>query len=287
MSSDYFVNGLWPKRRLNLISGASGAGKTRWIVPQLFALLEGKPVLGEPTVPTRVAYVCCDRTAEDARDTMSDLGHDPSKMPIFSFMDNELEWTFTNVVNFVPAGTELVFIEAIAALVPGGSLIDYHSILKLGRHAHRTTRSTGFNFWGSTHTPKLKKGEDFKHTRDNVIGSSAWPGISGTIVHIHENEQGQREVHILPRDSEPRIIVCEFDTSGHLVECNKIIGTVILDLWLSKLEPETVITVEMIMEQAVRTKVSRRTVFRWIDDKVNEGRLLRLTKGTYQVRAKM
>lgn len=287
MATEYFVNGLWPKRRLNLISGASGAGKTRWIVPQLFALLEGRPIMGEPTKPTKVAYVACDRTSEDARDTMSDLGHDPSKMPIFSFMDNELEWTFANVVTFVPPGTELVFIEAIAALVPGGSIIDYHSILKLGRFAHKTTRTTGFNFWGSTHTPKMKKGEDFKHTRDNVIGSSAWPGISGTIVHIVENDQGQREIHILPRDFEPRIITCEFDASGHLVECSKIIGTVIMDMWLNKLEPETLLTTDQIMEQGTRAKVSRRTVFRWIDDKVNEGRLLKVGQGTYQTRARM
>jgi len=242
--------------------------------------------MGEPTKATRVAYVCCDRTSEDARDTMSDLGFDPSRMPIFSFMDNELDWSFANVVNFVPNGTELVFVEAIGALVPGGNMIDYHSILKLGRLVHKTTRSTGFNFWGSTHTPKLKKGEDFKHTRDNVIGSSAWPGISGTIVHIHENDLGQREIHILPRDFEPRTILCEFDASGHLIECNLIVGTVILDGWIKQFKAGTMLTIDQIMEQAVKAKVGRRTVFRWIDDKVNDGLLLRVGKGVYEVRAK-
>lgn len=243
--------------------------------------------MGEPTQPIKVAYVCCDRTSEDAKDTMSDLGHDASRMPVFSFMDNDLDWSFTNVVNFVPSGTNLVFIEAVGALVPGGNMIDYHSVLRLGRLINKTRRSTGFDFWGSTHTPKLKKGEDFKHTRDNVIGSSAWPGIAGTIVHLHENDQGQREVHILTRDDAARVLYYEFDLTGHLVECALIVGTVILDSWLRQLKPGDVTTTEVIMEQAAKAKVSRRTVFRWIDDKVNEGLLLKLGKGLYEVRNKM
>ena len=243
--------------------------------------------MGHQTEPTKVAYVCCDRTSEDAQDTMADLGYDASKIPVFSFMDNDLDWSFTNVVNFVPPGTNLVFIEAVGALVPGGNMIDYHSVLKLGRLVNKTRRSTGFDFWGSTHTPKLKKGEDFKHTRDNVIGSSAWPGIAGTIVHIHENDQGQREIHILTRDDAAQVLYCEFDTTGKLVECSQIIGTVILDSWLRQLKAGTAITTEQVMEQAVRAKVSRRTVFRWIDDKVNEGLLLKLGKGLYEVRDKM
>jgi AAA domain len=287
LPTEHYVPGLWPKHRFNLVSGASGAGKSRWIIPQLFALREGKPIMGEQTKPIKIAYVCCDRTSEDAKDTMSDLGHDASLIPVFSFMDNDLDWSFSNVVNFVPAGTNLVFIEAVGALVPGGNMIDYHSVLRLGRLVNKTRRSTGFDFWGSTHTPKLKKGEDFKHTRDNVIGSSAWPGIAGTIVHIHENDQGQREIHILTRDDAARTLYYEFDLTGHLVECHLIIGTVILDSWLKQFTAGTILTVDQIMEQAAKAKVSRRTVFRWIDDKVNEGLLLRLGKGMYEVRNKM
>jgi len=82
-------------------------------------------------------------------------------------------------------------------------------------------------------------------------------------------------------------LLCEFDMTGHLVECDKIVGTVILDLWLNKLAPETLVSVDQIMEHGLKAKVSRRTVFRWIDDKVNDGRLLRLAQGTYQVRPKM
>lgn len=284
--SDYVKN-LWPKHRLNLISGASGAGKSRWILPQLYALSEGKPVFDEPTQAVKIAYVCCDRTSEDAKDTIADLGFDPGKLPIYSFMDNEMEWSFANVINLVPAGTQLTFIEAIAALVPGGNIIDYHAILRLGRQVHKTRRTSGIDFWGSTHTPKLKRGEDFKHTRDNIIGSGAWAGICGTIVHIHEAESGQREIHILPRNAEPRTLYYEFAESGHLIECNLAVGTAILDIWLKAFKPGSTITTEVVLTQAERSKVSRRTAFRWIDEKVNEGVLLKVTKGVYEVRDKM
>lgn len=284
-SSDDFYTPIWPKRRLNMICGSSGAGKTRYILPQLHALHLGQPINGEPTVPTPVAYICCDRTVDDAKGTMKALDLDPDLLPCFSFMDNDLEWDFKHIVDWLPIGTKLTFIEAIGALVPNGDLINYHNVLKLGRLIHKTRRTTGSDFMGSTHTPKTKKGEDYKHTRDSVLGSSAWPGIAGTIVVIEETEQdsSEREIHILTRDDSAVTLHYEFNQNGHLVERSSA-GVCILDLWLKQIAPGTTIYTAMILDKAKLANIPQRTAYRWVDQKVTDGELLKIAKGQYEVR---
>lgn len=282
--TEYFLEPIWPKRRLNIITGASGAGKSRWILPQLFALIEGKPIQDKPTQTTKVAYVCCDRTVEDAQATITDLGFDPKLLPTTSFMDNTLEWSMTNVSSMLFAGTELCFIEAIAALVPGGDLTNYHSVLKLGRQINAVTKARNISFWGSTHTPKLKKGESYRHTRDNVIGSSAWPGIAGTIIHINEEEDGSRKVDIMLRDGPNDVQHLEFSPAGQLVPFEISFGRVVMDGWLKGLAPGTNLSTAQIEERGEKAKLSRSTIYRWIKEKVQDGWLLDLKHGWYKVR---
>lgn len=284
MSDKHHAENLWPRRRLNLIAGASGAGKTRWITPQLFALIDGKPILGRLTVPTKIAYVACDRTSEDARDTMAALGYDPNKLFIYSFMDNEVEWTFSKVIEVLPEGTQLTFIEAIGALVRGGKINDYHEVLRFGRAVHRARRASGSDFWGSTHVPKLKKDEDFKHTRENILGSAAWAGISGTIVLVDELPTSQRAIHILTRDMAAEKLICEFSPEGHLVESCQAVGRVLMDRWLTGISSETVITFELMQEVGDRYKMSRATVTRWIKEAVSDGRLEHVDRSVYRKR---
>lgn len=241
--------------------------------------------MGQPTVPTKIAYIACDRTSEDAKDTMSDMGLDPSKLFIFSFMDNEIEWSFTKVVEVIPPHTQLTFIEAIGALVSHGKINDYHEVLRFGRAVHRASRISGSDFMGSTHTPKLKRDEDFKHTRENIFGSAAWAGITATIVLMDELENGQRAVHILPRDAPPQKLFYEFTEAGLLVECEQMVGKALMDRWLARIETGTELLTSFMHDVGDRFKLSRATVTRWIGESVEEGRLELLNRGLYKKRA--
>jgi len=283
--TDYFVDPIWPKRRLNIIAGASGAGKSRWILPQLFALIKGTSVLGKPTTPTKVSYVCCDRTIEDAQSTMIDLGLNPEILPTFSFMDNNLQWSMGKVLEMIPQDTELCFVEAIGALVPGGDINNYSSILKLGRICNLTTKTSGISFMGSTHAPKMKAGEAYARTRDNVIGSSAWPGIAATIVHISEEEDNSRTVTILLRDGPTEVQHLEFDAIGKLVPIDAGLGRILMDNWLKGLPSGTDLPTSLIQDQGVKSKLSPRTVSRWINEKVSDGCLLSVKQGWYKSRS--
>lgn len=282
----FFVDGIWPRRRVNLIAGASGAGKTRFMAPQLFALLDGKPILGRSVEKLdRISYVACDRTSEDACDTMSDMGYDPKRLHIYSFMDNEVEWQLNKVVEAVPFHTQLIYIEAIGALVPHGKINDYHEVLRFGRSVNKVIRQTGSEVLGSTHVPKLKKDEGFKHERENIFGAASWAGIAGTIVVVEEQDDERRDIHILTRDGRKEKFTFEFNEQGHLVESSQVLGTYLLDRWLTTIPMGTDLTTAFIQEQGQKYRLGRATVTRWIAGTAENGLLLAVSRGLYTKRS--
>lgn len=289
MATEYFVPSIWPKRRLNLVFGPSGAGKTYWLLPQIYALMAGEPVLGHPTKPVKIAYVCCDRSSEDANETIEKLGFDPRLLPKYSFMDNDDPLGIDSVIRWLPLGTELLVVEAIAGLLPGNGqnkISDYHAIMGFGRIVNRFMRTWGASFWGTTHSPKLKKDEAFLHNRDNALGSALWGGICGTMIEIQYDEKSQqRMIRFMTRHDEPYTEFYEFNDSNRLVSVSEGTANVILNLWLNKITSPEITTAQAI-EMASSHNLSEITAKRWLSEKEDEGRLFRVKRGIYTIRPK-
>lgn len=282
---EYLIDTLWPRKRCNIVAGASGAGKTRLITSWLFHLLDGQPIFGYPTMKLdRIAYICCDRTSEDAMDTMDAMGYDPSRLFIYSFMDNEVEWGLGKVIDVIPPGTQFTFIEAIGALVQHAKINDYHEVLRFGRAVNRAMRTTGSDISGSTHVPKLRQDESFKHTRENIFGAASWAGFAGTIVVIDEQSTGQRQIDILTRDGASERLICEFNDIGRLVESSQVVGRALLDRWLDKIDPGTDFPTSLIQEVGEKFHLGRATITRWIKDCLEDGKLMQLDRGMYRKR---
>lgn len=287
--TEYFSDPIWPKRRLNLIFGPSGAGKTYWLMPQLFALMDGRTLYGKPTRPTKVAYACCDRSVEDASETIVNLGYDPDRLPMFSFMDNEEPLGIQSITKWLPHGTELLVVEAIAGLLPGNSqnkISDYHAVMNFGRAVNRMMRTMGVSFWGTTHSPKCKKDEQFLHNRDNALGSALWGGISGTMIEVQFDEKTQqRMIRFMLRHDEPWTEFYEFNSDHHLVPVSAGTARVILCRWLDKLKIGEELTTSQVIDKAAEVRLSEPTAKRWISEMEDEGRLFRVERGTYLIRA--
>lgn len=248
-------------------------------------MLDGRPVLNRPTTKLdRIAYICCDRTSEDASDTMSDLNQDPSRLFIYSFMDNEVEWNLNRVIEAIPPGTQFTFIEAIGALVQHAKINDYHEVLRFGRACNRAMRTSGSDISGSTHVPKMRTDENFKHSRENIFGAASWAGFCGTIVVIDEMPTAQRQVDILTRDGASERYTFEFNDTGHLVESSQVVGKTLMDRWFDKLIPDSELTTAMIQSTGEKHRLSRATITRWISECCEDGKLLLISRGLYHKR---
>jgi hypothetical protein len=90
-SSKYIVDKLLLRRRVHLITGSSGVGKSRWLLPWVADWIQGKDVFDHRSFPLPCGYLVCDRCAEDAKDTIKELQLDhiltPDVFPIRSWMD--------------------------------------------------------------------------------------------------------------------------------------------------------------------------------------------------------
>ena len=283
LATKWFVEGIWPRYSLNLVVGSSGSGKSRWILPQLAALQKGEPVLGRPSCgPVKVAYVLCDRPSQEAFNTMEEIGVDPKVIPTFSFMDIELPWTLDNIIKNIPSDTELVYVEAIACVLQSDDLSGYHQALRLCRKFHLHTKKTGLSFWGSTHPPKMKKGEGFINDRNSGIGSVGVPGSAGTIAVFYEDSETEREIRIKPHSGPALSFKYYFNEHGVLVETSQDIGKAILDFWLKGLPAGKHFTTAEAQDQAERCKLGRASGTRWLTESVNDGRIIKLARGVYQ-----
>lgn len=260
----------FPKGRFNLICGSSGAGKTRWILPKLIELHRSG---------VKVLYTCCDRSVDDAKDTMEEIGYDPEELPTVSFMDkSDAEWTPEGLYSLTDGiEHELLFIETIGALA--GDINKMQDVLKFGRRIHTYMRLTGASIWGSSWCPKTREGDRFIRTRDNVMGSAAWPGICGTIVYIEALERGsaEREITIMPRSSAERVEHVRFDELGRLVPFIKPT----LDGLLAA--ASGTLTWDDLVEWAGLAKVSLSSLKRWKDDMLGKKKLSFMSKGRYLV----
>jgi hypothetical protein len=270
--ADYFVPNLWPKRRLNLICGASGAGKTRWILPQLVSLHKsGTPVL----------YTTCDRTIEDAQETLEEMGHSKDSLPMVSFMNagDDIKFSVDGLYVLTEGhNPEILFIETIAALVTDMNKVK--DVLEFSRRINRYMRTTHISVWGSSWIPKAREGDQFTRTRDNVMGSAAWPGICGTIVYIDSpngEEAPERDINILLRNAPSRIETMRFNDHGILEPFSKPTLDGLLASSSGKLTWDDL--------QAWREQVgcSESTLKRWKNDMLARHKLRFLAKGEYMI----
>jgi hypothetical protein len=287
----WHVPGVLPKGAPNLFIGNSGSGKTRFSIPILDALTDGRPVFGKPTKPTKIFYVMCDRPSQYARDTWEALGFDPSKIPMFSFMDQEIDWSFKYVIDKIPEGTELVFIEALAMLIPEpqGKEPLYKAALGFIRKLNLYTQRTGIDFWASTHSPKMKSGETQSSSRNSGIGSVGLPAGCGTIIEfIETGPSGERLIRFNIHSGPAYESDYCFNAEGHLVEVQQTIGQVILDVWLAKLAPGLTFTTADAIEYGMSKGLkAERTIYNWLSASVGDGLLDKIGRGQYRKRAKV
>jgi len=270
--SEYFVPGLWPKRRLNLICGASGAGKTRWILPQLIALHRAG---------ASVLYTTCDRTIEDAQETLEEMGYPGDALPMVSFMNSgdDIQFSVDGLYTLTEGhNCQILFVETIAALVADMNKVK--DVLEFSRRINRYMRLTSVSVWGTSWIPKTREGDSFTRTRDNVMGSAAWPGICGTIVYIESpngEEQPERDVNILLRNAPSRVQHHRFNDKGILEVYEKPTLDSLLATSSGKL------TWDDLKGWGEQCGSSGAALKRWKNDQINLGKLRFLAKGEYMV----
>ena len=284
----YLVDTLLPARRIHLIVGPAGCGKTRFLIPMIDEWRNNKEVLGFASHPLPFGYLACDRSAESSRETISQMGYDPKSFNIRSMMDNDEALEPLAIERLFPSDLKVIFVEAFAALVMDGKLNDYHSILKFYRQCYKVIRRRNLTIIGSIHTPKAWEGEELIHAREKALGSVAWAACADTIIVVQPAEPKshtctRRILTIMPRNAPSFDLHMDFDDKGRLcVPQEDLAAEFLLEMELAKLPIGEAIETTRFLEIGRKHNIPVRTVERWLSKSVDTGKLERVRKGVYR-----
>lgn len=218
---EFIVDKIFPKRKLHLISGPSGAGKTTFIFNMIRDWSIGSPIMGFTSHPAPFQYLALDRDYDEVGDRVRAAGLEPSMLNISCVLDEGL--TFDKLMTRVEPKTEVLFIDAFATLTPEGRINDYAVVANFLRRVLNTCKAKGLTIFGTPHATKTKEGDSYLHGRHKVLGSVAWGAFSSTLVFIDSVNPGNpaepgRLVSVLPRCAASIEKHFKFSEAGGLVE---------------------------------------------------------------------
>ncbi len=198
----YLVDRLIPVRSIALVSGCSGAAKTRWIFQCLEEWIKHSTFLGYPAIPNpRLGYLCYDRCIEDCYDTLLDMHLDLPGIDMASALSDDSLWD-VKAEHF--SGYDCVIMDGVDMLCK--DINKFHVVRQEIQKLLRMIANSQIGIIASIGTNKSKDGEKYAHSRERSIGSSAWGRLTGTSFNLDfdpTDEDGTRTLTINPRIGRP------------------------------------------------------------------------------------
>lgn len=316
----YIVDTIFPAGSLHLLGGPSGYGKSTWLFQQLHQWSRGEQVLGYNSHPCPWVYVSCDRPTAETDRTLCRIGLKDWEVPIWSVeecltrnaMTGHLEGepTIYRLVEKFPKA-ELIVIEGLQSLLPDtmrGRTQNKSELLWMIQ-LRDLILSKGKTIIATTHTVK---GSEQKFTsRGDFLGSASLIGAVSTMIHFditptdrdaHKNKSGpiesdDRLVTIMGHNFPKHLLSYTRDEQGrfiHQVTMKRSGATVVgevhqtiddheiaLDTHLAMWPTTTPLPTQEIESWAEKHMVPRRTFFRWLKARIEQGMLRREKRGEY------
>lgn len=314
------INGTWiidtllPGGGIHILAGGSGAGKTTWLLQQLYEWSQGRPVLGFAGHPCNWAYISCDRTIRDLSETLKRIGLIKWDAPLYGIgelTDFQQDLTIELIMDHpLFVDTKFFIIEGFQVLIPDaprGKSQNRHEM----HWMHQLTdkcMATNKTILAVTHPPKQKSNEKFTSERSNVLGSVSIGATSGTMIWIRQlpvddddvkaqgvQSEDQRHVNIHIRNGKAIDVIYDLDERGRFVNpsmSNGLKATVAtsltnsvnhanLDMWLLSQPYREYQRKELVTILGNSFHVSESTVKRWLSGAIERGVMQQLGFGRY------
>lgn len=255
---EYLIEEILPLGRVSLIVGPSGAGKTTMMLSWAESWLAGEPILGQATrrplvhtkqhcqsfqeskvcnqpkhfKPGTVLYIAADRGPKDTEETM-DRVLKPGSL-LLQGKEGGFEWR--SVLKHQSEGIEhlldvahcrstvkILVIEGAASLLPGGHVSDNGEVANFLKSLNDCAEKNNTAILLALHSPKTKRGEEYKNPRDRILGAISWGAYSSTVCVLSEDRPDDVKNHdrtllVLPRNYPPREYHFTMTEQGRLAE---------------------------------------------------------------------
>lgn len=290
--SDFLIDRILPTREVHLIFGPSGSGKTTLALQIADALSRGETAFGYPTHPARLCYVSCTRSESSIQARLRDLEIDARAIPHFALPrcsrdERTVSTTVAKVLERFGHALKLIILDGFSALCPG-RINDHRDVSQLLADAAHLCRREDLTIIGCIASAKSREEGGYVSPRDRVLGSIAWMESTETKILIEPMKPSKpldphRLITVMPQHEAPQEFYYRFDASGRLIPTELNVCAVELDEWLATIPLEDPVYTHTILEVSAALGISRASAFRWIDDKLETGRLIRIARGAYRI----
>lgn len=287
MPREFVIDQIFPVEQVHLIAGASGVGKSTWLLRMMVDWKDGKEVLGYPSFPLPFAYVSCDRGLSSIEATLERLEIDVASLPIIDGRGHGLPFVVATAKEKVPE-VKVLFIEGFQSMAPSveGSKL-YGATSRFLLESALLAESQHLTIIGTAHTPKMKEKEGYPDPRQKVSGSAAWAAYSETIILIERPKaddiyDARRVLYVLPRNAREEKFEFKLDDRGRFVETTNDTGFFLLYEFLKKLPFDDMVPVERFQQFCSEKSIQRWTLFRWFSEAIEKAELERVALGIYK-----
>lgn len=290
----YIVEAILPAGELHLVGGASGIGKTTWLLQWLRDWSEGKPIWGHESFPCPFVYISFDRGVLTTDRTLRRIGMEDWDFPAYDVSELGLvDYEIWDIVKRFP-DARLFVIEGFQALLPDTSKGRGQNKEEMlwSVEVRRKILSQGITIIGITHSPKMKQGEAYASTRSRFLGSNSLLASTGTLISFDVPEDSkaarkpsgtdERQVLIEGPNFRQMTLYYSRGDDGRFVPMEEAHEKVNFDVFLDALSEAEDVTRKQL--EALASGMSAPQVTRWIRDAVTDGMLERVKHGVYRKR---
>jgi hypothetical protein len=293
----FLIDAIFLSHELHLITGPDGErGKRNTFTYQLLAdWSQGLNVFnGFVSHPVPFSYVCYGRTPEATTLALQKLNITVDFHPVYLSSADAKD--LTNIVKLAREAVpdvRLIVLDSISALCPGSR--DNTTVTNMLIVLKDICRKNGITIIGVGSYPKAKAGEQYPNVRDRISGGGAFSQFTETMISVeamaHKRNPNYMVVASIGSSEEEQEFPFHWDDDLHKLMPGFIrLGPTwrnIMDEWLSEFKPSEVISTEDITKAAdERVDVKRASVFMWITEKRDEGRIMSQERGKYIIRRK-
>lgn len=235
-TTTYLLNGLskndsnlFPSGAVHLVGGASGAGKTGWLLTFLTALDEAKKsnskIYGRKPNPLPFAIISFDRTRAEVQQLCVQMGIDFDALNFIALRENDLPpaelvaWLNLKEPRF--RETKLFVLEGLDLKCDSN---DPKEVKPLLIALSKVAETLGLTIIGTVGSPKMKSKDKYANPRDRITGCAHWSRLTSTVCLMElmdpEDLDSARDLFLIPRIGKGDKKTFKWQ-EGRLLECDE------------------------------------------------------------------
>jgi len=231
---EYVIDGIMPKREVHILAAASGTGKTTFIVQLIDDLTEGNPIFGLSTTPTKIAYLCNDRSTDDLTRTFERVAPRHS-IPRYSLLDapefDGISGAVASITQLRSLHPEVDFVVFDPISTEIKNVNDAQEVGRFLKSLTKIAQKLNMTILIIHHTSKTKMDAGYASPREKMAGCGAWGGYSNLNMIITPTDETDPTnekctLHILPRNAANLSIDMVKDEFGCLLIAPKAEDTI-------------------------------------------------------------